>query len=655
MDDLFDNSDGEKDNKVVKKGGFGNFNNMGDLFDNSDGEKDNKVVKKGGFGNFNNMDDKKEKYISKTNKSKGIKTQSPRDKSLFSNISNYKKKEFGRFKQNNITNIQTEYNYPIENNYTGVYRKNDPNELYGPYGTDNYHDKVKSDILNNDEKRRVGIYRKLAAKYYPAQRSEAWFALRNKMITASDGGTVVGLNPYEHKFGFTSKKVHGKPFQTSVDCYHGKKYEEIATMSYEYRMNVRVREFGLCQHPVHNFLGASPDGIVCEYKLRTKDGRSWKDIEKEFEHLINIPLDATPEATEMIMNDNNEIERRNRIIADKYGVKTKFVGRMLEIKCPRRRKILMDLLAPEVYGPHGEIIIDLKKDVKKGVCPAYYWVQVQLQLQCCELDECDFWQCEISEYMDKDDFLSDTDAIHPWLSKETGHEKGAVIQLMPIDKINDPTMDYNNRIYNFAEFIYQPKVDMTPLEIDNWINSSIQKLNNTHEGFVLERILYWKIDKTRNITIQRDDKWFADNLQTFKQAWDYVEYFRANTDKANLLKRYFDSQPTDYYGNIKKTVCDEVMETMINIFNEPDRKESKKYKKYSKFISKLDKSLKKAGYIDPPEYDSTDDVKYIKNSLKFKIPDDLDENNRTKYIKKYETFIKNIKSQVDDYVFEQEE
>ena len=70
-----------------------------------------------------------------------------------------------------------------------------------------------------------------------------------------------------------------------------------------------------------------------------------------------------------------------------------------------------------------------------------------------------------------------------------------------------------------------------------------------------------------------------------------------------------------------------------------------------KFISKLDKKLRKAGFTEPPEYDSTDDIKYIKNSLKFKIPDNLSDKDRKKYMKDYEDFIKNIKKQVDEYVF----
>ena len=113
--------------------------------------------------------------------------------------------------------------------------------------------------------------------------------------------------------------------------------EEPATMVYQYRMNVTVEEFGLMIHPKYSFLGASPDGIVNHYKLNGKH-------------------------------------------------KTKYVGRMLEIKCPKVRKIKMD-------GP-----------IKNHICPIYYWDQVQLQLECCDLEECDFWQCKISLYKTRQEF-----------------------------------------------------------------------------------------------------------------------------------------------------------------------------------------------------------------------------------------------------------
>ena len=253
------------------------------------------VVKKGGFGVFN--------------------------KSVITNGSSKTSNTSNRYSNKKTSdNKGDQYQYPVEKRYAGNIRND---TKYGPYGTDNYHDDdLHDDEITDDLQDRIMIYRKLECKYYPAQRTEEWFDLRDKLTTASDGGAVVELNPYDANYSFISKKVHGKPFETSEDCYHGKKHEQNATMVYEYRMNVKVKEFGLCQHPKYDFLGASPDGIVSEYKLKTKDGRSWADINEELE----------------LIEDWDD----KRSFMAEHGIKTKYVGRMLEIKCPMRRKIKME-------------------------------------------------------------------------------------------------------------------------------------------------------------------------------------------------------------------------------------------------------------------------------------------------------------------------
>jgi putative phage-type endonuclease len=528
--------------------------------------------------------------------------------------------------------IANEYIYPSESNYSGVYRDN---ELYGPYGTGNYHDENQvSDKLNKDEKHRLKIYKHLDSIEYPLQRSKKWFEMRSKMITASDGGTIVGLNPYEADFGFITKKVHGRSFNTNIDCYHGKKYEEVATMAYEYRMNVRIKEFGLCQHPEHKILGASPDGIVCEYKLQTRSREPWKKIEAK----LNM------------MGDRG----RAKAMMSKQGYTTKYIGRMLEIKCPMRRKILMDPNAPEVYGAHGEPITDLKKDCKKGVCPAYYWVQVQLQLECCDLDECDFWQTEIWEYEDDDDFVEDTDPVHPWLSKTSKQEKGAVIQIMPIAELINTDIPYNDRIYNHAEFIYQPNVDMSPQDIDFWIIETLQNLKWTHKGYSFDSIKYYKIIQSRNTTIPRDRKWFDDNLPKFEKMWNYVEFFRADKYKSKLLKLYTKTFKTDYYGKIKETYEGEIMETIEKIYAEPgENSPEKEHRVYARYIQSLDDYIKKRGIIDEDEIveDIEDELKDIRDALKFENDKDLDEDENIKLRKKHIEFVRGVKDQVDKYLF----
>lgn len=608
-----------------------------------DGEKNQLIKKKSGFGIL-----KKSMYINDEENETGSMKNDYNTKNnvpLKRNTSTGTNTKANANTKTNTTTTTTNnsqktgtYVFPTEKKYPSLVRTDN---LFGPYGTDNfYDDNIKNDDIDAITKKRVNIYRKLESQYYPAQRSPEWFKMRDELTTASDGGTVVGLNPYEKTFDFVLKKVHGKPFETSEDCYHGKKYEQIATMTYEYRMNVRVKEFGLCRHPKYNFLGASPDGIVSEYKLRTKDGRTWDEIE-----------------TELALIEEWEDKRS---YMEEFGIKTKYVGRMLEIKCPMRRKIIMDPNAIEVYGVHGEQITDLKTDVKKGICPTYYWVQVQLQLQCCELDECDFWQCEIVEYPSKDDFLDDCDPTHPWLSRQTCHEKGAVIQLLPHDQVNNKIMNYNDRIYNFAQFIYQPRIDMTPTEIEKWILNTLQNLKKTHKDMVFERVLYWKIVATRNITVLRDDKWFNDNIDTFEQTWNYVKYFREHKDKATLIKQYVNSFPLDYYKKPKEPVKNKgiIMKTLQKLYDEPLPDAPKKnHTEYAKFIASIEKEIKESNVKLPKEYDVIEDVEYIKNMVdkEIKIINELKDAKQQEYKKKFIEFIKLIKNETDNYLFQEDD
>ena len=390
------------------------------------------------------------------------------------------------------------------------------NKFHGPYGTQWVHEKQKDDKLNKAEKRRQKIFKHLDSIEYPEQRSDEWFAQRREKITASDGGCVVGLNKYEDQWKFVQKKVIEMPFQNNVFCYHGKKLEEIATMVYEYRMNVKVKEFGMICHPDIKMLGASPDGIVSPYKL---DGK----------HL------------------------------------TKYVGRMLEIKCPLARKI-------KVKGP-----------IKGEQCPIYYWVQVQQQLECCDLDECDFWQCSIGEYESRDEFIEDTNPKQPFLSKKTKMEKGALIQLLPFKLPPEADeMSLKEKRWAYTSFIYPPKIEMSPYDVDIWISETLSNLGETHPDYYLDKVIHWKMKFTSNVTIMRDKEWFAEYLPEYEKVWSYVEYFRDNQDKADIVFRYIEKMDDELKTN--KNIMDLYKKVCVNI----DKKSTKDQSNYAKFIKSLE-------------------------------------------------------------------
>lgn len=464
-----------------------------------------------------------------------------------------------------------------------------PKKKYAPFGTDWIHDsKISDDDIGKYEKRRTAIFEKLAKMKFPPQKSQAWLDLRKSIVSASDGGCTLGDNDYEPQHKLLYKKVMEPPFEPNENCYHGNKYEEIATMAYAYRMNVDVREFGLVKHPNCDFLGASPDGIITPFKT---DGK----------HL------------------------------------TKYVGRMLEIKCPTTREIKMV----------GEI--------KGNICPIYYWDQVQLQLECCDLDDCDFWQCKILEYDSRQEFIEDTDPKEPFRSKNTGYEKGCVIQVLPLSKRmeaqslkyqmkkhikddenmtddeknqpqhleevdngktkEDKLEQYNNIVYESSKHIYPPKIEMTPNEVDEWIsevtsNFYEQKLldNNLNiRDYYVDKVIFWYIDTTHCVTIIRDKEWFNEAKPEIEQMWKYVQFLRSDKEKGGeLCKVLFDyaDSVTEKMKDFKnpKKIKDKkmtketkklVMDVVKIICNQPDMKDKNAKKKYLEKIENIKERTQK--------------------------------------------------------------
>lgn len=422
---------------------------------------------------------------------------------------------------NDNTKLPSDLIYEYPKFTTNSKKKTD--DKFSPYGTQWIHDEQINDEINKKTKNITTIVDKLMKIEYPEQRSPEWFALRDKRITASDGGCVVGVNEHEPPYKFIVKKVKKPPFESNMFCYHGTKFEAIATMIYEYRMNVKVEEFGLVAHPKYNFLAASPDGIVGKYKLDRKS-------------------------------------------------LTKYVGRMLEIKCPYRRKIKQ------------------KGEIKGEICPIYYWVQVQLQLECCDLDECDFWQCNIQQYNNRNEFNQDTDKEEQFRSRHTGMEKGCLIQLLPKDKMKEMNDDnYLNIVYESSKFIYPPKIEMSPIECDIWIADTMANFDKKClEGYCFDKIIYWKLVGSKCVTIQRDKNWFEEKLPEFEKMWKYVEYLRKHEndiDKTNLLFDYIENMPEK--SNTK------IMDIVNFICTEHDISNRKYIEKISQIKKEINKNKNK--------------------------------------------------------------
>ncbi len=323
------------------------------------------------------------------------------------------------------------------------------------------------------------------------QKSKEWLEQRKGYIGGSEAGSLLGMNHYEPQYKYLEKKIdENYQFINFEMVYHGNKHEDTAKLIYESLTNTHVNEYGFIPFNGNEFkkiFGASPDGIVSEFK-------------QDLKH------------------------------------KTNKIGRMLEIKCPARRKINMDLNA-KLYD----------------IIPKYYYPQVIQQLESCDLEFCDFWQCNIIDYITEKKYKSDK-GIYDYLTKD-GKLRGVLIQILPIyefkeytDKdLYDPPYKLANKIYAHAKFIHPYNLLMSEEEKNKWIEKVMnqdledvpQNLYHNYkikEGYKIHKIVYWKLENARCLTIKRNTEFLKDRFYIYEIIWNYKTYF---SDMMNYEKKKY--------------------------------------------------------------------------------------------------------------------
>lgn len=194
------------------------------------------------------------------------------------------------------------------------------------------------------------------------------------------------------------------------------------------------------------------------------------------------------------------------------------VGRMLEIKCPLSREILT------CGKEDGEI------------CPHYYWVQVQIQLECCDLDECDFWQCNIRECT-LDEWKEDIETKHTEgqnekITIDKRLTKGVILQFLP----KKQQLDRYERLEWYSKYIYPPKM---VFESDDaylaWANDMSKQYFEHYpelaKDYYFDKMLYWRLELSHNYLIKRDKQWFETAHPKLKSFWDRVLLYRENDEE----------------------------------------------------------------------------------------------------------------------------
>ncbi len=245
------------------------------------------------------------------------------------------------------------------------------------------------------------------------QKTPEWYDMRMGMITASDFAQALGDGKFGSVKQFYQKKC--EPCDESLASKSnpffkwGNMFEPVAIAIYSHMFGVDVHEFGLIPHPTKKFFGASPDGI--------------SDL-----------------------------------------------GVMVEIKCPKKRKIT------------GEV-------------PMQYFYQIQGQLDVCDLDECDYFESEFDMFHDPQDF---------WDNYGGSQYQGIIIEKAD------------------GSFIYND-IKANKKELQEW-DSTIGNV----EGIIKKH--YWVLMKHNIQRIFRDQEFLVDKFAKLEVVWNNILRYRQNME-----------------------------------------------------------------------------------------------------------------------------
>ena len=142
-------------------------------------------------------------------------------------------------------------------------------------------------------------------------------------------------------------------------------------------------------------------------------------------------------------------------------------------------------------------MLEIKNVVSRvitGIPKFEYWVQMQLQMEVCNLDKCDFLETKFTEYSNETEFYDDVDT--------KVEEKGI---MMLFYRENKPF------------YLYKPLNITTKCGNDKWVDEHFDLYENSNVRWL--RTIYWKLDTISCILVVRDKNWFKESIVQLAKIW----------------------------------------------------------------------------------------------------------------------------------------
>lgn len=152
-------------------------------------------------------------------------------------------------------------------------------------------------------------------------------------------------------------------------------------------------------------------------------------------------------------------------------------------------------------NPRYGRLVEVKNPVSRkltGIPKKDYWVQMQHQMEVCDLNECDFLETIFKSYENENEFNNDG----TFITTADGKRKGIMIRF------------YDNKepIYEYAP------LNITKPEFEVWYAETMDK--NKHLTWIEN--IYWYLEDISIVLVTRNEKWYNKALPKMIETWDTI-------------------------------------------------------------------------------------------------------------------------------------
>jgi len=163
------------------------------------------------------------------------------------------------------------------------------------------------------------------------------------------------------------------------------------------------------------------------------------------------------------------------------------------------------------YGRMLEIKNIVNREIKQNP-KKEYWIQMQLQMEVCNLNECDFLETRFKEYDSLEEYINDGNGEYT----SNGNYKGKML------------LFYNNNKPVYEYYCKEIHHDYNEWESDQF---------NKHQDLLFMKTIYWKVDEISCILVLRNKQWFSSALHILENMWTIIKDERVNGYEHRAPKR----------------------------------------------------------------------------------------------------------------------